>query len=598
LARATERVFVVEGEKDAGRLIDSGLLATSNAGGAGKWSASHSESLVGREVVILPDNDETGRKHARQVALSLTGTAASIRIVEIPTSIAKGDVSDWLDASGSIEELQRLADSACEWSHDTEPWPKLRPLDDTALPGFPTYVLPDVLRNWVEAEAVATQTPADLAGLLSLAVVASCIARKVVVEPRPGWQEPTNLFVAVVLGPGNRKSAVFADATRPLREIEERLIEEARPAVAIQESEKRQLEARLKQLEKAAANGCGESMKGAGELAAQLAILPPPGLPRLLVDDVTVEKLGIILSQQGGRLASMSAEGNVFDLMAGTYSKNGGAQFDAYLKGHAGDDLLIDRVSRPSLRVERPALTCAYAIQPAVVDELAANAAFRGRGLLARFLYAIPRSQLGERQIAPPPVMPEISENYRQAVLRLSELKYDFILTLDPDAEVEFMKWEQSIESMLADGGELETICDWGAKLAGATLRIAAVLHCLERIPEIPINSQTIATSAIIAEYLIAHAERVLSMMNATTNQVAEDCRYVLRWINRHQPPTFTKTELHHHGKRRFPAVEDLEPALTELISRGYLRLIPAEATGPGRPASPKFEVNPAVFNF
>ena len=83
--------------------------------------------------------------------------------------------------------------------------------------------------DWVEAESHATQTPADLAALLALAVCSATIARRVVVEPRPGWREPVNLFVAVLLEPGNRKSAVFTDATRPLRELEAELIEAARP---------------------------------------------------------------------------------------------------------------------------------------------------------------------------------------------------------------------------------------------------------------------------------------------------------------------------------------------------------------------------------
>ena len=110
-----------------------------------------------------------------------------------------------------------------------------------------------MLRDWVEAESHATQTPADLAGLLALAVCSATIARRVVVEPRPGWREPVNLFVAVLLEPGNRKSAVFADAMHPLRELEAELIEAARPAVAREQSDRRQDERRLRKLEKLAA---------------------------------------------------------------------------------------------------------------------------------------------------------------------------------------------------------------------------------------------------------------------------------------------------------------------------------------------------------
>ena len=55
-----EPVFVVEGEKCADALIMAGFIATTNSGGAGKWSDALSEYLQGRDVIILPDNDAPG----------------------------------------------------------------------------------------------------------------------------------------------------------------------------------------------------------------------------------------------------------------------------------------------------------------------------------------------------------------------------------------------------------------------------------------------------------------------------------------------------------------------------------------------------------
>ena len=112
IARPDETVYVVEGEKDANRLHAAGLLATTNSGGAGKWKPSHSESLRGRSVVIIPDNDKVGREHAVQVAQELLGIAFSVKIVELPNSPPKGDVSDWLDAGHTIAELQELVEQA------------------------------------------------------------------------------------------------------------------------------------------------------------------------------------------------------------------------------------------------------------------------------------------------------------------------------------------------------------------------------------------------------------------------------------------------------------------------------------------------------
>jgi hypothetical protein len=108
LAAPDAVVYLVEGEKDADRLASLGLVATCNAGGAGKWRKEHSEFLRGRHVVILPDNDDAGREHAKNAAKTLRGIAAQVRVIALPGLPAKGDVSDWLDTGGSAEALQDL----------------------------------------------------------------------------------------------------------------------------------------------------------------------------------------------------------------------------------------------------------------------------------------------------------------------------------------------------------------------------------------------------------------------------------------------------------------------------------------------------------
>lgn len=599
IAKPTLVVFIPEGEKDVENLMRIGILATTNAGGAGKWTAQHATFLHGRGVVVLPDNDEAGRSHALQVAQSLMGIAKWVRIVELPGIPEKGDVSDWLAAGGTKDELLKLAKVVPVWAPSAapRPWPEIMSFDKLDLPDFPTYVLPPVLRDWVEAESHATQTPADLAALLALAVCSSMIARLVVVVPRPGWPEPTSLYVAVLLDPGNRKSAVFADATRPLRELEEELIDVARPEVARAQSRRRMREREGKKLEeKAVSKGDSSAATHAQEIAAELAEQPEPVLPRRIVDDATSEKLGMTLAEQGGRIASMSPEGGVFDLMAGLYSKSGIPQFGVYLMGHSGDDLITDRISRKSVRVERPALTCAYAMQPQVIKGLAENAAFRGRGLLARFLYAAPTSWIGQREIAPTPVPVALHEAYRQLIRALAEVSEDYILRLSADAAAVLREFEDEIETMLDDGGDMEVMRDWGAKLAGATVRLAAVLHCVEYGPVGCIDVATIRAAIEIARYLIPHAEAVLDLMQAKEDSTNDDAQYVLRWIYRHRRQQFTKTEAQHHGKRRFPKAEAIDKPLEELVKRGYIRLKPSAPAGPGRPPSPAYEVNPAVF--
>ena len=397
--------------------------------------------------------------------------------------------------------------------------------------------------------------------------------------------------------PGNRKSAVFTDTTKPLCQLEAELIEAAKPDVARQKSSRRRSKERLHRLEKKLAEkDDAEARHEADNLAVELAEQDELESPRLIVDDATAEKLGIMLAQQGGRIASMSPEGGVFDLMAGQYSKNGIPQFDVYLKGHSGDELRTDRVSRESVHVKRPALTCAYAMQPQVIKGLAAHSAFRGRGLLARFLYAVPHSWIGRREIAPTPVSDGTREAYHQAVCALAEVEGEYVLQLSADAAALLRKWEAEIEAMLGDGGEMEIMRDWGAKLAGATLRLAAVLHCVVHGPKNQIDVQSIRAAIEIARYLIPHAEAVLEMMHAGNGSVDDDAHYILRWIERYERREFTKRDAQQHGKRRFRRVEDIETALSKLTERGYIRPRQSENNGPGRPPSPVYDVNPLVF--
>ncbi|MFI5364356.1 MAG: AAA family ATPase [Candidatus Binatia bacterium] len=102
-------VFIVEGEKDVDALRGLGLTATCNVGGVGKWRTEYNEHLRGRHVVVIPDTDAPGRKHADDVVRHLLLFAASVRRLELASA---KDVSDWLAAGHTREELEALAAAA------------------------------------------------------------------------------------------------------------------------------------------------------------------------------------------------------------------------------------------------------------------------------------------------------------------------------------------------------------------------------------------------------------------------------------------------------------------------------------------------------
>ncbi len=116
--KANKLIYVVEGEKDSDNMTMLGYTVTTNSGGADKWQPEFADSLIGANVVIIPDNDDAGRIHAAKVAKSLKGKAKSIKVVELPDMPIKGDITDFFkkhDKTEGMLLLSKLVESAQEY---------------------------------------------------------------------------------------------------------------------------------------------------------------------------------------------------------------------------------------------------------------------------------------------------------------------------------------------------------------------------------------------------------------------------------------------------------------------------------------------------
>jgi replicative DNA helicase len=490
------------------------------------------------------------------------------------------------------------------------PWTAPVPLSGASLPAFPTTALPDWLREFVEAEAWATQTPPDLAGMLVLAALATACSKMRIVRITRGYVEPLNLFTLTVLPPGNRKSAVFRDVVAPLASYEKREAARLHLEIVHARSKRAVAEKTLRDAEKAAAeasdDGREELLKRVESCADALARISVPPVPRLIADDCTPEKLASLLAEQGGRMAVLSPEGDVFELMAGRYSANSGPNFAVFIKGHSGDDLRVDRGGRPPEFVSKPALTIGLTVQPDVLQSLHGKTGFRGRGLLARFLYSLPESPLGWRKIDPAPVPADVAEAYAEGMCKLLDLPSVLDprgkvvatpLELDVDAARRRSEFETRIERELAPDGSLGSVADWGGKLVGAVTRVAGLLHLAEHYDHPTadrITGRTMAHAIEIGEYLIPHARA--SLERAGFDPAVGKATILLAWIERKLPVSFSEREIFEGTKGRFDQVEKLRPGLATLVDRGYLRRLPAPVhPGPGRKPSPEYEVNPLL---
>ncbi len=105
------------------------------------------------------------------------------------------------------------------------------------------------------------------------------------------------------------------------------------------------------------------------------------------------------MAANGEAMSVLSDEGGIFDILSGLYS-DGKANIDLFLQAHAGSPVRVDRKSGPPVFMERPVLSMGLTVQPQVIKSICGNKTFRGRGLLGRFLYAIPKSNIGSRAIS------------------------------------------------------------------------------------------------------------------------------------------------------------------------------------------------------
>lgn len=488
-------------------------------------------------------------------------------------------------------------------------WPMLVPLDAPNLPKLDLIHLPGWAGDYARAVSADTETPAELAAGMVLVACATAAARRIKVMVKPGYFEPCNLWVVAALPPGNRKSAVQSAATAPLIAWERDQAAPMEPEIQRVTSERKTLEARAKELRNKAAkeknlNKAKELAREAAELEAELPEIPIT--PQLWTSDATPERLGSLLADHGECMGWLSSEGGVFDLLQGRYS-NGIPNLDLVLKSHSGDSERVDRGSRPPVFLRSPRLSIGLSPQPDVLRGLASKPGFRGRGLLARFLYLLPPSPLGYRLLQSNPVPTQVRDTYAaglRAMLQWEPAKDEngderpHLLRLSIEAFAEWHEFAQAIEVQMQPGRDLEHFTDWAGKAPGAAARLAGVLHGIKHAHGRPwdaeITAETMTTALEVMAVITHHSLAAMDMMGADPSVAA--ARLVWDWIERGRWNHFSVRDAFNQLRSTFPRVQKLKEALAVLEERGYVHVVePPPQDGPGRKPSPVVVVRPDI---
>ncbi len=627
-------LYWVEGERDADTLIGLGLVSTTLGGSNDKLQAHHLKHIpAGCTFIVLGDNDEPGRGLRQDTADKLLKHGCHVKVVDLPginnIQTAKGtganngvDVSDWLAAGHTKAELLAAVNDCplmrqAKEMPESEPWESPIPFMDYNLPSFPLHALPTWLADHVKAVSASYQTPIDLAANLALSAIAIATARSAEVLVYQDWREPLNIWTLTLLEPSNLKSPVAKEYGEPFRQYAKWKNEEERAEIS---AAREQLDTKKKRIEalKAAAakSGLGEGGKKSSrtladleneirQLAGEIEGEKLPVYTKLLVADITTEQLiTLCCEQKGERIGILNAEGAlIFRLMAGRYSK-GQPNVDFYLSAWAGEPYQVDRRGR-SENINKPALTMGLAAQPMTIKGLADTREyreFRDRGLLARFLYSIPESCIGRRDVARHEAVPEhIRATYQRNILALLNLPAgDSIpqIRLSPGALTILIQLRQWLEPQLSGGGELAGIQDWAGKLHGYTVRIAGLLHLAELAGsaypwQVDLSDSTMAAAVVIGNYYLQHAKAAFSLMGESQRETP--AKRILDYMSLSDKQEYTRYELYQKFKGTLYTTKALDEVLALLEDQGYIRKMPCTG-GRGRKKQ-AYELNPITHN-
>ena len=489
-----------------------------------------------------------------------------------------------------------------DYNAPAEPkWEPPIPFTQHTLPTFPVYAFPPEIRDYVMAVAETTQTPVDMAATAALAVLALCQQGKYRIRGKDDWIEPLNLFTVIVAEPSERKSAVISHMAGAVHRFEAAYNQQHADAVERSRVEKRMLEKQQRNLEEMVLKGKAQ-IEDLQDVSMQLANFREVMPMRLYVDDVTTEKLTSVLSENGGTAAILSAEGGIFDMLSGIYTKN--VNIDVFLKGHSGDSIRVDRIGRNSESIMNPALTVLLAVQPNVLSGMMSNGTFRGRGLTARFMYCMPQSRVGDRLYRTQPIPDEVSRCYEVTIHNLldeEKPQTPELIHLSPEADKLLEAFAGEVESKLKN--EYSDIPDWAGKLVGAVLRISGLLcraanaKCADflDLSESAMVSPEQMTGAIaIGRYFTEHARAAYSLMGA--DDLVKQSKYTLDAIIKNGLTEFTRRDIMRIC-RSFKKTEQVQPVLNHLADLGYLALKDTEQpVGKGRPNNPAYLVNPLLY--
>ena len=423
-------------------------------------------------------------------------------------------------------------------------WPPPRPTEPVATDSAQAAgcsaeaalaALPEWVSDHVRAVREELRTPLDMNLVNAVGVIACALSGRIKVRIHDNYTCHTALFVCSVADPGQLKSPAFRAASAPIKAWVAEQQDAQRDALEQRRMKREKLEADVKRLAKAWADGYDDDPLApeATELREKRLLLEatlPPVPLEFLVQDATPEALSDLLATHG-RIACLSSDASkIFSILGGQYSK-GQADLGVWLEAYDGEMKEVHRIGREAVKPqhEQTTLSAVLSIQPQVLERITGNAAMVGEGLVQRLCWVVcppapPRWEEGE---VPAPVPPAVVETWDAGVRFLLNLSPAEVRVSD-EAFAVYIAWRDELERRMHGGDLAGELKGWGAKHLERTVRIAAGLWACDGAEGREITPEQMARAVTIGRWLVPHAVAALQGGDTTSDEAA-----VLRWVGK-----------------------------------------------------------------
>lgn len=484
-----------------------------------------------------------------------------------------------------------------------ESWPPLILPGTVKLPTIKADILPAWAGEMAQALAVDLQVSESAVILPALSSIAIGVQRQFEVAPRGdhSYLEPLNIWTLTVAPSGSRKTPVLNALIEPLKRWEKLIGDRMRRQIAEIEATRRMIKKRIEKLETRAGNAEDESERNnlRDQIRAALEEMPEElKAPRLMTGDVTPEQLQVMLVEQRERMALISDEAGIFQILSGQYS-GGVAIMDVFLQAHSGAPVRIDRRGRQAF-LEKPALTFCLMLQPGILQGVAGDRRFHDSGLLARFLFVIPQNTVGRRDVRSfNPVSDEIKRRWNDGLhdLLIDSEKPNIeprILPFSHEGRELWLDFAQQVENELGESGKLHHIAEWGAKLPGSCARIAGLMQLIRTGRQaMRVEVEAVGRAVKLCELLIEHTRAAFQLIGA--DQVETDALYLMKWIQENKSLEFSRSQAQKALEGKFRTVDRLKVSAERLNEWNVLSPEMKRSNRGARP-TPYYLVNPRLF--